>query len=495
MTTFWAGWRDRVASPVDPYADQARPTPWCGWGLVAYACALLLAATIGYFLFHVPLQVSDNIWNIITAERVSFGTLAVQFGVQRPLLWLTLKAVVELAGGHYFEVFRGFHVLQLALLFTLVVRLMGVHRAREVAAVPLLLLMVAGFHTFRNLVQEAYPINTYLSLLVYLAAALNLTIARPSRRVDIAAVLLLLVAVLTVETGLLWWVAYVVAYVCGSRGVSRRAVVVASAISVVFVALVLLQISGGSNGVVNAPTGFGLSRVEPGEVAARFGPRPLLLFAYNILVSILTVLFAEPRRGTFYLVAAWLRDDVRPSQLLVIGTTLVTTLFMAAYAATRVRDWWRGQVPPRDRWIVIFAVVLLANSVLSFAYTKDDIVSPSGLLYAIAAGGVVCTMLLKVDGSVVRAAVLAVPLLALGGLWSLRAVDVPYALVISAMRNQTDWAQIELWKRQNRFYTLAPEYNDWVARLQAQALRMRVANPYLSQRMRLWDRTYSGAAQ
>ena len=487
-------WRARLASPNDPFADAMGPTPWRGWGLVAYLCALLLALGIGYFLIRVPLQVSDNIWNLITVDRLSYSTLLTQFGVQRPLLWVTLKAVADASQGHYFATFRGLHVAQLVLLFVLVVRLLGVRGARDAAVVPLCLVALAGFHTFRNLVQEAYPINTYLSMLVYLAAALNVTIARPGRLPDVIALVLLMAASFTIETGLLIWVVYVTAYLAGSRSISRRALVVATAFVLVYLGLVLNQMGGSGNSLTNAPTGYGFGRLEPQEVTARFGTNPLPFYAYNIASSVATILFAEPRRGTWHFVAAWLQNDLRPSQWLVVGTTTLTTVVVAAFAVARLPRWWRAPVPPRERLVILFAAVLVANAAISFAYTKDDIMSPAGLLYALALFSVVSTLLSRAAGAL-RAGALAVLLTVLGCGWTIRVLDVPYALLISALRNQTDWARIDQWKEQNRFDQTASAYEPLIAALRTEALRMHVPNPYLYRRLRLWDRDYSGAMQ
>ena len=63
----------------------------------------------------------------------------------------------------------------------------------------------------------------------------------------------------------------------------------------------------------------------------------------------------------------------------------------------------------------------------------------------------------------------------------------------SGLRNQTDWARIEAWKRQNDFGRIV-EWAPLVERMQSGALRMRIPNPNLRPRLRRWDRFYSGAS-
>jgi hypothetical protein len=483
------------ANAVDPYARDAQPTAWRGWGLVAYGAALLCAAIIGYFLSGVPLQVSDNVWNLITVERTSYAELIDESGVQRPLLWLTLKAAADISAGHYFEVFRAIQIVQLGLLFVLVVRVLGVRTVTDAAVAPLCLVALIGFHTFRNLVQEAYPINTYLSTLVFVAAAMNLPVARPGWKTDTAAVLLLIAASLTLETGLLVWVVYVLGYVAGSRGVSRRGLLLSTIVALGYAVLVVSQLAGTAGELANAPTGYGFGRLEPQQVQARFGATPLRFWAYNVASSVATVLFAEPRRGTWQFAAAWLQNDLRPAQWHTVGVTAGTSLMLILFAGLRLRRWLRDPIPPRQRWVVVFFGVLAANAAISFAYTKDDIMSPSGLVFAVAVFGVVSTLVEATGNRWRRAALLAVPLGLLSFGWSLRAIDLPYALVTTALRNQTDWARIDLWKRQNNFADRYPEYAPFVDRLQREALRMHVPNPYLSRRMRVWDRNYSASNQ
>jgi hypothetical protein len=142
--------------------------------------------------------------------------------------------------------------------------------------------------------------------------------------------------------------------------------------------------------------------------------------------------------------------------------------------------------------MLMFGAVLVANAVMSFAYTNDDIVSPAGMVYAVAAYCVAAGSLESARTSL-RTLLVVVPLTLISCAWCLRAIDRPYDLLISAERNQTDWAQVDSWRKNNPIVATVPEYAPMIERLRAEALGMHVPNPELSDAWRRWARSYSGA--
>ena len=99
--------------------------------------------------------------------------------------------------------------------------------------------------------------------------------------------------------------------------------------------------------------------------------------------------------------------------------------------------------------IVVFVAVLAANATLSFAYTKDEIVSVAGVFYALAAYAAVRDAVSK--GVSLRpgpSMVCGLFLCALATGWSVRAVGVHYVLRSQAVKHQIDWVELpERWKR------------------------------------------------
>lgn len=472
-------------------SSELLPTPYRGWGLAAYLFAGLIVFGIAYFLVRIPFQVSDNVANMLAVRRLSLMELLTVNqgggGYVRPFLWATINAVFEVANGHYFFAFKTFHVIEIAVLLWLVVRFTAVHSFADFVAVPMMLTVLVGFHTFRNLVVEAFPVNTYLTILVCLAAALNLSIARPRLLIDVLALLLFVFAVLTVESGVLIWVAFVAAYLAGSRGVSPRGL----ALTTLALGLYFAYRFTANVGVpaFAAPSGFGFVVLQRQEQMARFGDNQWPFWLYNVASSVLTVLFAEPRRGMFDFLRQWQLDDVRGWSLISVGVTTATTLLIGWFIAGSLRRWLHGHVGPRDRAVVVFLGVLAANATISFAYCKDEIMSPAGLMYAVAVHPVITHLVVRnprLTGSAWRSSLAALPLCMMATLWSLRAIDLPYNIQLGGVRNRTDWARVDEWKRINEIDTKEPDSDLFIRRLEQEALAKHVPNPIL--RFRWWER-------
>src|SRR5689334_13637573 len=188
---------------------------------------------MGTLLLGIPVQLSDSfteftamhgrgLWEVISAEFYNGAYF-------RPFRRALIKIVYDLSGGHYYIAFRGFQALELLLLLVLVVRMLRVRTAAALAAVPLGLAVLVGMHTFAGAVREGLPINHFLTILICCAGAVNIAQAERTRLTDVAAVALMLVSMLTIESGLLVWAIFVACFVTGERGVSRAGVIAVTA--------------------------------------------------------------------------------------------------------------------------------------------------------------------------------------------------------------------------------------------------------------------------
>jgi len=146
---------------------ESRPTRWT---CLAYGYAALVACALGYGLLGMPVQVSDSLNNLIEASQGSLSKLLISNlwarGYLRPLLWGLIRVVFDLSHGHYFEWFRGWHVAQVVVLTGLFVALLRVRRAVDAAVVPLGLSALVGIQTFPGTIREAFPINTFMTILL-----------------------------------------------------------------------------------------------------------------------------------------------------------------------------------------------------------------------------------------------------------------------------------------------------------------------------------------
>src|SRR5688572_18164259 len=172
------------------------------WTRTAYAYAGLASGTLGYFLLGIPVQVTDSFLNIVALDGSFLQLMRGAFtevGYLRPGLWASLKVVHDLSGGDYFTWYRWTQVLQVFAVLLLFVRLIQPSTAAQLAAVPLAVAVLIGSHAFSWTVLEAFPINTFLTILVCTAAAANLTFAERRWWADVLAVVLCVAAALTVE--------------------------------------------------------------------------------------------------------------------------------------------------------------------------------------------------------------------------------------------------------------------------------------------------------
>lgn len=453
------------------------------WGAVSYACGMLIGLGIVYFLVRVPFQVSDNLGNMLAVQAASLGRLVennlTARGYLRPLLWAQIKVLFEVAGGHYFVTFKAFHVAQILAVLLLFSRLVRVRSALDFAPVLLGYVVLIGIHTFSGTVREAFPVNTFMTILVCCLLAANLAVSGGGRWIDLTAVALLAYALLTVESGLLVWVILVVGYVIGLRGVSARALVVATGLVSAYFYLRFGPLGVGAPGLVERSSGFGFSLLDPPDLIRRFGDRPWVFYLYNVLCSLLTVLFSEPRAGVWRFTDALLHGRVAPWMLINVLASTVTTLIITGFAVRRLPRWVRGELGHDDRLVLLFGAVLATNATISYAYTKDVIMSPAGVFYALAAAVATRDALACLIQRTARVRV-AVPLcffLLLGSAaWSVRVVSLHNSLRYAAFVNRNDWATVYEWLAEQRLAWSHPEGAALVEGLRRQALRMPV--PY-----------------
>ena len=183
-------------------------------------------------------------------------------------------------------------------------------------------------------------------------------------------------ALLTIETGVLAWICLATVYATGWRGVSIRGVVAATMVVLAYLLLRFTVLDVGTRTLGVTSSGYGFSVRNTGELAALFGDAPWKFYLYNIVCSALTVLFSEPRAGVFQFTQFVVRGSVPPwSVVNVVASTLSTTL-IAANVLPRLRRWQRWTFERDDVLLLVFVAVLAANSVISYPYLKEVVMSP-----------------------------------------------------------------------------------------------------------------------
>jgi hypothetical protein len=453
--------------------------PGRGWRAAAYAAAIILAAGVSACVAGIPLSLTDFTAYLIDAEPYSLGELFIQRSQTphsfRPMFWVQMKAIFDLSGGAYFPAFKAFHIAHIVATLVLCVRLLQVRTAAGFVAALVVITAIIGLHTTINTLREG-PMTMPLSI----ALALNLASGdRTAWWRDLGAVLLLLFASLTVELGLLLWVIYAGAHLVGWRGVSRRGVAAASAVVAGYLAYRLFVL--GAADMEFRGTGLGLTPREPEELQALFGGWMVLLYAHNVAVSVLTVLFSEPREGVWWLVREATQGQVSPWLWINLTASALTTLCLAWFIRTRASSWRRRTCSDGDRLVLLALAVLAANAVISFAYARDVVMQPAGMMYALAAYPALVAALEHLPSVRVSVRVVAVAALCtIAVTWSARAVGTMHVLRDTAFDKRNDWADAVDFLR-GRGGMPTDHRQEIVFRLRRHALDTNVPVPALAQ--------------
>ena len=452
---------------------------------MAWAAAALMAAAVSFSLLRIPVQVPDSLVVMLQAQAAPSAALTNFVGEQgflRPIYMSQTRLLLDAAAGnHYFLIFRGFHVLLVATLFILFVVAARVHTWREFAAFAFALVVLTGHHTFRGNVWESYPVNHYLEIAICCLGAFVLCQSRGGWWADLMALVLFALAALTLESGLIVWVVCVVARFTGLRGVSWRGVALVSAALAAYLYVRFAYYSTGMPSLDERAMGFGLGRLDRGDVVARFSEAPYMLYAYNVVASAMSVVFSEPRGGTFEITRRWLAGEATPSVVVAVVSTIVATGLLAWFGVTRVRAWLARRFDRDGQIVLVFLGVTAANAAICYAYTKDEIMSTAGVFYALAVFAAARVAMIRFAACPRRAlATVAMALLFFAGSasWAIRSTGLHYHMYYAGYYLRNEWATVDQWLAQQRVEVNTSEGRQLVAALKVAAIEMPMLNPH-----------------
>jgi hypothetical protein len=451
-------------------------------GLWATGLALVFALFLSDNLLRMPVQRSDSLELILDAQRspsaaATFATSVVAAGYMRPLFRAENKLLFDVGGMSSLQwAYRGFHAGLLLIALLLFARAARVTTERDFAAFAVAMAVLVGLHTFRGAVGEAYPVNHYLNVAVVCLLTLVLAQSKGGVGSDVAAAAGLVYALFILETGVLVWVIAGASWFVGWRGISSRALAAMTALLLAYFYLRFVYLPVGMPSLSERSTGFLLSVLDPPELIRRFGERPAPFYAYNVVTSMLSVLFSEPRAGRFVAVDAWRHDALLPRIVIALLTSLVTTCIIG-YAA--LRCWKARRLDDNGRYLAVFAAVLAGNAALSFAYTKDEIMLPAGIFYALAAYAGARLILESMAVPRLRPAPVAVAIvLAVTSMgWTVRAAGVPYFQRSQAFKHRGDWGQLAGELRRAGHGDRSADEQHLIDRLRDDALATAAPNP------------------
>jgi hypothetical protein len=479
-----------------------------------------------------PLQVHDSLDEIIAAQQspgvwASFTSTIGETTYFRPLRIAETKLLLDLSSGHYFAAYKAFHVALLAAAFALFVGALRLETGVDLAAALFALSIFTGLHTFLGLVKEGYPVNHFLQVVVLVLAAVRLSKARGSRWTDATAIAVFIAACLTLESGVLVWVALVASRLSGRRGVSDSALVAMTGLLVAYGLVRFVWLAPHVQGMANA-SGYGFERLEGSQIRERFGAGLSRFNVYNVLASMATVLFSEPRSGVFVFVRGWLLGDVPPRVWINMVSSTITTALITLAVWRQFGPTWRRFGPaeaghyrfssPFRRTditrrgpslgapkpllgeggrsaetadFVVFGAVLAASAIASYAYAKDEIMSVAGVFYALAAFWAVRDLIMRGLRAAPAVAV-AIALLVAGSGWAVRTIGVNHVLRAQAFAFHNDWAWIPEDMERRGTWPSDPSTRKVIIELRDESIAMPIVNPWFVPRWadRVFDVDY-----
>ena len=304
-------------------------------------------------------------------------TLAYAFGggvEYRPLLIIGVKLAHQVVGLRAWF-YKALVLLQFAAILVGLVQIFQPTTRRRAVAACIALACVAGLHTSRVLFMFI-PLNAHSFGVVLLLAGILMALSSHSRLRDWAFLPLTLIALLTLESGVLLVAVMLVLWKMKAPGASGRAVAATLIATVVYVA-VRFGLGAQEATSVYTETGLGFYDVSGPRLGEIFGNAPWLLWTYNVVASALTITASEPRAGRFLFIESILHGHVPLWMYVhVLSSVLTTAVIAFAFKTSRI-------APGRDRFIAAAGVTLVvAGSALGFLYTRDRIGLSAGIGYA-----------------------------------------------------------------------------------------------------------------
>lgn len=425
---------------------SVRAHPWA-WSTAALALSLALG--LSWCIARSPLTLYDGLGPILDSVRAEsvadvFEGAWHSAGYWRPVRLTQIKLVVDASSADPTLAFKAIHVGLTLATFLLFAAWLRPGSMPEFTAAAIALLILAGHHSFFVLFSEAYPINHFLEIVALTLAIALMARGAPRWWKDLLAPLILVVGALTLESGMLIGVAAVACWMIGWRGISWRGVAAMAILLAAYfwVRFGLLDIP--SPNLDERASGWWLSRLEAHELAERFAAHPLPFYAYNVMAAMVGVLFSEPRGGSFTFVRHVLDADVQPWMLIHIASSAIVTSALLMALVPALGRWRRGLLDDRDRFVLLAFALVGANSVLSFGYVKDEVLSVGVAFYAAGAFSVLANLgdrMRERRGAHVAAALV---LVCASVLWSTRAAGTLFSLELSAYKVANDWALYSL---------------------------------------------------
>jgi hypothetical protein len=413
------------------HVDRFRLSP------IPFAWALGCVIVLGSAFYAIP-------WFVLASDLLNeanhFGwreTIANAFGPEveyRPLFRVALKASYELFGMHLWP-YKTLVLLQFASVLALVIWLCRPVGGRRASAACIALSCIAGLHTSRILFGF-WPVNAGSFVLILLLISLALALEARARSMVWLYFPTVLIALLSVEWGVIIVAVLPVLWLMKAPAVDRRALLWAFSGVAAYAVIRLAFSTVGAPPSFHTDSGFGFSQLTPAELHARFGDAPWLFGLYNVASTFLTVIASEPREGIFGFIASLVASNVPYWRWVHVGSSLLTTTAIAIGLAVF------GPSSPRDRLLCGVGLALLVfGSAFGVPYTRDRVGLMAGVGYGLLVYVALAALLVRMPPAGWRRWVVISCVAVIGAAWLVRNAEAYFQLRDTAWDFRQEWVQ------------------------------------------------------
>jgi hypothetical protein len=133
------------------------------------------------------------------------------------------------------------------------------------------------------------------------------------------------------------------------------------------------------------------------------------------------------------------------SALVHVAASTLGTVVTGLYIWHRRAEWRERRFNRDDQLVIVFIAVALANAAISYAYTKDVILSPAGAFFAVAVTIAVRHLIDRAPRTIGRQTAAAGLLLALSCTWAFCAVGTHLMMRKWGNDVRNEWAYVDDW--------------------------------------------------
>jgi hypothetical protein len=227
-----------------------------------------------------------------------------------------------------------------------------------------------------------------------------------------------------------WWM--------GAPGASRTTAAAMVAIAVIYFAIRFS--TSGSWPAFAQDVGLGFTTLSPEQASARFGRFTVAMYAYNVVATVLNILFSEPTSGVFTIARDLRNGNIPAWEINHLISSAGLTLLVVWWGVRALRQNRGTAWSIESRVFVATVVAVAASGVLGFNYTRDRLGGMGAVFYALAAFHAVRAVAERVVQASPAAVVsggLALLLLAMG--WQLRTIGTVEHARLTAFKDRREW--------------------------------------------------------